>query len=42
MLHQKYKVSSRDALKKFVAGGGLEAVEGIGAKTAERIKESLK
>ena len=41
MLHQKYKVSSRDALKKFVAGGGLEAVEGIGAKTAERIKESL-
>ena len=41
MLHQKYKVSSRDALKKFVAGGGLEAVEGIGAKTAGRIKESL-
>jgi len=41
MLHQKYKVSSRDALKKFVAGGGLEAVEGIGAKTAARIKESL-
>jgi DNA polymerase (family 10) len=42
MLHQKYKVSSRDELKKFVAGGGLEAVEGIGPKTAERIKESLK
>ena len=42
MLHQKYKVSSRAALKEFVAGGGLEAVEGIGPKTAERIKESLK
>jgi len=42
MLHQKYRVSSRDELKKFVAGGGLEAVEGIGPKTADRIKESLK
>ena len=41
MLHQKYKVSSRAALKEFVAGGGLEAVEGIGPKTAERIRESL-
>jgi len=41
MLHQKYKVSSRAALKEFVSGGGLEAVEGIGPKTAERIKESL-
>ena len=42
MLHQKYQVSSRDELKKFVASGGLEAVEGIGPKTAERIKESLR
>ena len=41
MLHQKYKVSSPDELKKFVAGGGLELVDGIGPKTAERIKESL-
>lgn len=41
MLHQKYKVSSRDQLKKFVDGGGLELVDGIGPKTAERIKESL-
>ena len=40
-LHQKFKVSSRDDLKKFVKGGGLEMVDGIGAKTAERIKESL-
>jgi DNA polymerase (family X) len=42
MLHQKFKVSSRADLKKFVAGGGLEMVDGIGPKTADRIKESLK
>ena len=41
LLHQKYKVSSLDDLKKFVAGGGLDQVEGIGPKTAERIKDSL-
>ena len=41
-LHQKFKVSSLDELKKFVAGGGLDLVDGIGPKTAERIKESLK
>ena len=40
-LHQKFKVSSRDELKKFVASGGLELVDGIGPKTAERIKENL-
>ena len=41
LLHQKFKVSSLDALRKFVDGGGLELVDGIGPKTAERIKESL-
>ena len=41
LLHQKYKVSSLEALKTFVASGGLELVDGIGPKTAERIKESL-
>lgn len=41
MLHQKFKISSLTDLKKFVAGGGLEMVDGIGPKTAERIKESL-
>lgn len=41
LLHQKYKISSLEALRKFVAGGGLEEVDGIGPKTAERIKESL-
>src|SRR5262245_26566169 len=41
LLHQRFKVSSRDDLKKFVTGGGLEMVDGIGPKTAERIKEDL-
>lgn len=41
LLHQRFKVSSRDDLKKFVAGGGLDMVDGIGPKTAERIKENL-
>lgn len=41
MLHQKFKVSSLEALRKFVAGGGLEQVDGIGPKIAERIRESL-
>ncbi len=42
LLHQKFKVSSLADLKKFVAGGGLEIVDGIGAKTAEKIKQSLR
>jgi DNA polymerase (family X) len=42
LLHQKFKVSSRGELEKFVAGGGLELVDGIGPKTAERIKVSLR
>jgi DNA polymerase (family 10) len=41
MLHQRFKVSSLKELKKFVTGGGLDLVDGIGPKTAERIKESL-
>ena len=41
LLHQKFKVSSRDQLRQFVEGGGLELVDGIGPKTAERIKEDL-
>lgn len=40
-LHQKYKIASLDDLRKFAAGGGLEMVDGIGARTAERIKDSL-
>jgi len=41
MLHQKFKVASLEELSKFVAGGGLETVDGIGPKTAERIKANL-
>ena len=40
-LHQKFKISSLADLRKFVAGGGLEMVDGIGPKTAERIKARL-
>ena len=40
-LHQKFKIASLDDLRKFVAGGGLETVDGIGPKSAARIKESL-
>jgi DNA polymerase (family X) len=41
LLHQRFKVSSLAELKTFVASGGLEMVDGIGPKTAERIKEAL-
>ena len=41
LLHQRFKVSSLADLKTFVAGGGLDMVDGIGPKTAEKIKEAL-
>src|SRR5687767_16011310 len=41
LLHQRFKVSSIAELKTFVAGGGLDMVDGIGPKTADKIKESL-
>ena len=40
--HQKFKITSLDELRKFIDGGGLEMVDGIGPKTAERIKQNLK
>ncbi|HJP94751.1 MAG TPA: helix-hairpin-helix domain-containing protein [Pyrinomonadaceae bacterium] len=40
-LHQRFKVSSLSDLKTFVASGGLDMVDGIGAKTAEKINEAL-
>ena len=40
-LHQKFKIASLDDLRKFVEGGGLETVDGIGPKSAERITESI-
>jgi DNA polymerase (family 10) len=41
LLHQRFKVSSLADLKKFAASGGLDMVDGIGPKTAEKIKEAL-
>lgn len=41
MLNQKFKITSLDDLRKFIAGGGLETVDGIGPKGAERIKSAL-
>lgn len=41
-LYQQFKISSLDDLKKFVAGGGLEMVDGIGEKSAARIAGNLK
>lgn len=39
--HQKFKISSLDDLRKFIDGGGLEMVDGIGPKSADRIKSAL-
>ncbi len=41
-LHQRFKISSLDDLRKFVEGGGLEIVDGIGEKTTEKIKADLR
>lgn len=41
LLHQRFKVSSLSELKAFVAGGGLDMVDGIGPKSSEKIKEAL-
>ena len=41
-LHQQFKISSLDDLRKFVAGGGLDMVDGVGEKIAERIAASLR
>ena len=41
VLYQQFKISSIADLKKFVAGGGLDLVDGVGERSAERIKESL-
>ena len=41
LLHKRFKVSTLDDMKAFVASGGLDMVDGIGPKTAEKIKEAL-
>jgi DNA polymerase (family X) len=40
-LYQQFKISSLEDLRKFVEGGGLELVDGVGEKTAERIRRSV-
>jgi DNA polymerase (family 10) len=41
-LYQQFKVSSLEDLRKFVDGGGLDLVDGVGEKTAERIASSVR
>ena len=41
VLYQQFKISSLADLRKFVEGGGLELVDGVGEKTAERIRHNL-
>jgi DNA polymerase (family 10) len=41
-LYQQFKISSLEDLARFVAGGGLELVDGVGEKSAERIRDSLR
>lgn len=40
-LHQQFKISSLEDLRQFVEGGGLEMVDGVGEKSAERIRRSV-
>ena len=40
-LHQNFKIASLEDLRKFAEGGGLEMVDGIGPKSAERIRTAL-
>ncbi len=42
VLHQQFKISSLEDLRLFVEGGGLDLVDGIGEKTEERIRASVK
>jgi DNA polymerase (family 10) len=41
-LYRQFKISSLEDLRQFVAGGGLEMVDGVGEKSAERIALSLR
>lgn len=40
-LHTRFRISSRDDLRQFVAGGGLDLVDGISDKTGEKITKYL-
>jgi len=41
-LYQKFKISSLKDLRDFVEGGGLELVDGVGEKNAEKIEASVR
>ena len=41
-LYQQFKISSLRDLRQFVEGGGLELLDGVGEKTAERIARSVR
>jgi len=41
ILYRQFKITTLQDLAQFVAGGGLDLVDGVGEKSAERIKESL-
>jgi DNA polymerase (family 10) len=42
VLHQQFKISSLADLRQFVEGGGLDLVDGVGEKSAERIRRSVR
>jgi DNA polymerase (family 10) len=39
--YQQFKISSLEDLRQFVEGGGLDLLDGVGEKTAERIRRSV-
>ena len=41
-LYQQFKVSSLEDLRQFVEGGGLDLVDGVGEKSAERIARGVR
>ena len=41
-LYQQFKISSLADLRQFVEGGGLDLLDGVGEKTAERITRSVR
>src|SRR3954468_7654092 len=40
-LYRQFKISSLQDLRQFVEGGGLDLLDGVGEKTAERITRSV-
>jgi DNA polymerase (family 10) len=41
-LYRQFKISSLQDLRQFVEGGGLDLLDGVGEKTAERIARSVR